>query len=185
MSTGRFDRAIAAIDAANAEDPAGRESRDAMLAAEWVGRLRPDASEALLLATRAHHIRRWKIPRHTYPDGRTGYLRWRRALHDHHAAETARILEEHGYDAATIARTGEIIHKLDLAHDADVQALEDALCLVFLETQFDDLAARLEENKMVDVLRKTLRKMSAQGKSVALGMKLSTSGRALLERALS
>ncbi len=189
----RFHRAIQAIDAANAADPnvitargatRPKELVHAELVTEYVGRLRPDAGEPLLLAARAHHIRRWQIPRASYPDGRTGYLRWRRALHDFHAAETARILEAEGYDADVVARTGEIIRKLDLAHDPDVQTLEDALCLVFLETQYDALAAQLGDDKIVDVTRKTLRKMSAEGRRLALSLDYSARGRALLEKAL-
>ena len=64
----RFGRAIAAIDAGNADDPnvvtirartGPKEVLHAELVTEWVERLRPDASEPLLLAARGHHFRRW------------------------------------------------------------------------------------------------------------------------------
>ena len=166
----RLARAIAAIDAANADDPntivvpepggAGvtrpKELAHAELMTAWVTRLRPDASDALLLAARAHHIRRWVVPRLSYPEGRAGYLRWRRDLHERHAADVGAILDEEGYDAATIARVQDIVRKRNLARDPDVQALEDALCLVFIETQFAELTAKLDRPKMVDVVRKTL-----------------------------
>jgi Domain of unknown function (DUF4202) len=190
---GRFERAVAAIDAANADDPARivvrgaerpKELAHAELVSEWVGRLRPDASEELLLAARAHHVRRWEIPRDSYPDGRSGYLRWRRALHDLHARITGEILEEAGYEPATVQRVQAIVRKRDLAHDPDVQALEDALCLVFLETQFDALADRLDTEKMDDVVRKTLVKMSDDGKRLVLELDLGDEERAALERAL-
>ena len=191
--TTRFDRAIAAIDAANADDPnrivvrgveRPKELAHAELMSEWIAKLRPDADEALLLAARAHHIRRWTSPRTDYPEGRSGYLRWRTALHTQHAAEVGRILTAEGYDDATIARVQDIVRKRNLAGDADVQALEDALCLVFVETQFHDLAARLDEEKMVEVVRKTLAKMSDRGKAFALAMDLPGPDRRLLERAL-
>ncbi len=189
----RLERALAAIDAANAADPntipvrgavRPKELAHAEMVSEWVGRLRPDAAESLRLAARAHHIRRWTIPRSSFPEGRIGYLRWRRSLHDMHAGEAERILREAGYEEATIARVQTIIRKQDLAHDPDVQALEDALCLVFLETQLDELAARLADSKMVDILRKTLRKMSPDGKRLAAAVKFSENGRALLGTAL-
>src|SRR4051812_20101271 len=113
----RFDRAIAAIDAANADDPnrivvrgveRPKELAHAELMTEWVGRLRPDAGEALLLAARAHHIRRWTSPRSDYPEGRKGYLRWRTDLHKVHADAVGHILEAEGYDAATIARVQDV-----------------------------------------------------------------------------
>jgi hypothetical protein len=189
----RFDRAIAAIDAANADDPnrivvrgqeRPKELAHAELMTEWIRRLRPDAGEALLLAARAHHIRRWTVPRGDYPEGRTGYLRWRTGLHKVHADEVGLILTAEGYDQATIGRVQDIVRKRNLAKDADVQALEDALCLVFVETQFRELADRLDEDKMVDVVRKTLAKMSDQGKTFALAMDLPGPDRRLLELAL-
>ncbi len=131
-------------------------------------KLRPDASAELLLAARAHHVRRWEIPRDSYPEGRAGYLRWRRALHDHHARIVGELLREAGYDAATVARVQEIVRKRNLADDSEVQAMEDALCLVFLETQFDELAARLDAEKMDDVVEKTLAKMSDDGRRIAI-----------------
>ena len=163
----RYARAVAAIDQANAESPTGIELDHAIRATDWVRRLRPDAGEALLLATRAHHIRRWTVPRSTYPDGRAGYLRWRRDLHEVHAEHAATILRAEGYDEATIERVGDIIRKRRLATDPDVQALEDALCLVFIQTQYDELADRLDKEKRETVVAKTLAKMSDEGRALA------------------
>lgn len=190
---GRFERAVTAIDAANAADPnqivvrgarRPKELAHAELVTEWVRRLRPEASEELLLAARAHHVRRWEIPRDSYPDGRSGYLRWRRALHDLHARIAGEILEAEGYEPGAVARVQAMVRKRDLARDPDVQALEDALCLVFLETQFDALAGRLDAEKMDDVVRKTLVKMSDEGKHLALELDLGDEERAALARAL-
>jgi hypothetical protein len=178
----RLRRALEAIDAANAGDPntlevrgvlRPKEQAHAELVSEWLATLAPDASEALQLAGRAHHLRRWAIPRTDHPDGREGYLRWRRALQDLHAEETAKIMSEHGYDEATIRRVGDLLHKRGLVRgDAEAQALEDALCLVFLETQFRELAQRLSGEKLLDVTAKTLRKMSERAKALALGLPL-------------
>ena len=190
----RLARALAAIDAANADDPnrldvrgssRPKELAHAELASEWVSRLAPDASEALVLAARAHHLRRWIIPRGDYPEGRTGYLRWRSELQKLHAREVAAILEGEGYDEAVIARVRDLVRKKNLARDPEVQALEDALCLVFLETQFRALAGRLEPEKLLEVTRKTLRKMSDAGRRLALELDLEAPDRALLERALA
>ncbi len=190
----RLARALAAIDAANADDPnrldvrgssRTKELAHAELASEWVSRLAPDASEALVLAARAHHLRRWIIPRGDYPEGRTGYLRWRSELQKLHAREVAAILEGEGYDEAVIARVQDLVRKKNLARDPEVQALEDALCLVFLETQFRALAGRLEPEKLLEVTRKTLRKMSDAGRRLALELDLEAPDRALLERALA
>jgi Domain of unknown function (DUF4202) len=161
---GRFERAIAAIDAANAEDPYDKEVRHSELATKWVLRLRPDAREELLLAARAHHIRRWAIPRASYPEGRAGYLRWRRELQKAHAADVAQILGAEGYDDPTIARVQDIVRKRNLARDPEVQAFEDALCLVFVEDQLAEFSTRVDEAKLADIVDKTLDKMSPEGR---------------------
>jgi hypothetical protein len=190
----RLARAFAAIDAANGADPARitvrgeqrpKELAHAELVTDWVRRLDPAAPEPLLVAARAHHLRRWTIPRGSYPDGRSGYLRWRRALHEQHAREVAEILEEVGYDEATITRVQDLVRKRGLGTDADVQVLEDALCLVFVETQLHDLAARVEPEKMVDVIRKTLAKMSPKAVELAKGLEIPPESRDLLTAALA
>ena len=101
-----------------------------------------------------------------------------------HAAEVGRILEAEGYDAAAVTRVQQIVRKENLARDPEVQALEDALCLVFLEIQFHDVAARLDRAKMVDVTRKTLRKMSPRARELASAMELGAEDRAIIEQAL-
>jgi hypothetical protein len=190
----RLARALAAIDAANAGDPheivvRGRrrpkELAHAELVSEWVQRLQPAAGEALRLAARAHHLRRWEIPRSAYPEGRRGYHRWRRALHAHHAEQVGRILEAEGYPEALTQRVQELVTKRGLGSDPEVQVLEDALCLVFLETQLGEVAGRLEPEKLREVLGKTLAKMSARGVAEARRLPLAPEAAALLERALA
>jgi len=166
----RLERAIAAIDAANADDPHDKELRHARLATKWVRQLRPDASEALLLAVRGHHIRRWTIRRTSYPAGRGGYLRWRRDLQRQHAADLERVLVAEGYDEATVSRVQDIVQKRHLTSDAEVQAFEDALCLVFVEDQLADFATRVDKDKLDDIIEKTKEKMSPEGLSLLAGL---------------
>ncbi len=188
----RLRRALAAIDARNADDPQRiqvrgelrpKELAHAELASQWVTRLRPDAGEALRLAARAHHLRRWAIPRADYPEGRAGYHRWRKALQALHAEEAGRVLAACGYGEAEIARVQALVTKRGLGRDPEVQVLEDALCLVFLETQFADLAERLEPEKLLDVTRKTLRKMSPEAIEAARGLPLDPASAEWLRRA--
>jgi hypothetical protein len=191
---GRFEQAIAGIDAANADDPhtivvrgveRPKEQAHAELMTEWLRRIDPDAGELQLLAARAHHLRRWVIPRSEYPDGRAGYLRWRRKLKDVHASEVGRILGEAGYSSEEIERVQAIVRKDGLGSDDAVQAHEDALCLVFLETQLDELTAKVGDDRMVGVLRKTVAKMGERGTRFALALELDEHQRSLVERALS
>lgn len=193
MSFGpRFDTAIAAIDSANAADPnvvvidgveRPKELAHAELVTEWVGRLDANATEEQLLAARAHHLRRWTVPRSSYPDGRAGYLRWRRALGRQHADEVGHILRDAGYPESTVDRVQHIIRKENLRSDPAVQTHEDALCLVFLQTQFDQLADQLGREKTIDVVAKTMRKMSPGGLAAARDLALSADQVALLDAA--
>ncbi len=194
----RFQRAIAAIDAANADDPnrievdgeaRPKELTHARMMDAWVRRLDADASEALLLAARAHHVRRWTVPRGSFPEGRSGYLRWRAHLRAFHADEAERLLRGAGYDDATVERVRQIVLKQGLTRspettDPDVQTFEDGLSLVFLETQFAELTARLDDDeKMARIVARTLRKMSARGREAARGLAYDDRSRAVLERA--
>jgi hypothetical protein len=190
----RLATALAAIDAANADDPntivvggveRPKELAHAELMTAWVRRLDPACSEEQLLAARAHHLRRWTISRASYPEGRSGYLRWRTALKKQHAEEVGAILRAAGYDDSVAERVGTIVRKQGLGQDAAVQTHEDALCLVFLETQFDELAERLGDDKTIDILRKTAAKMSPQGLAAAQALTFSPAAADLLTRALA
>ncbi len=189
MDADRLRRAIAAIDAANADDPARievggverpKELAHAALVTARVLELDPDPSEALLLAARAHHLRRWTIPRSSYPEGRSGYLRWRKSLHEQHARDVAEILVAVGYEDATIERVQELVRKRGLGTDPEMQVLEDAMCLAFIETQLADLAARLDPETLPGVVAKTKKKMSSQAIAIALELDLTPEQRALL-----
>ncbi len=193
-SGSRLAAALAAIDAVNAGDPVTIEVRGAVrpkelahaeLMVEWVQRLDPGATEAQVLAARAHHLRRWSMPRSSYPDGRAGYLRWRTALRKQHAEEVGGLLAEVGYDEATIARVQQIVGKQGLGQDPQVQVHEDALCLVFLETQLADTVDRLGDDKMLDVIAKTAAKMSPDGLAMVAELPLRPSDAELVRRALA
>jgi hypothetical protein len=194
MEMDRLARALDAIDAANAGDPhtimidgvsRPKELAHAELMTRWVRTLDPDCSDEQLLAARAHHLRRWTIPRDSYPEGRAGYLRWRTALKRQHADDVGEILRGAGYDDGVVARVQVIVSKQGLGRDPAVQVHEDALCLVFLETQLDELAGKLGEDKTIDVLQKTAKKMSPAGLQAALGLRFAPAATALLELALT
>jgi hypothetical protein len=200
----RFDGAVAAIDAANSADPnsltvAGttgpKELVHARMATEWLEVLDPTADELQHLAARGHHLRRWTMPRDEYPDGRAGYLRWRAAAKQRHAAELGTLLRDHGYDDAEVERVASIVRKDGLrpgavggaggAADPAVQVHEDALCLVFLQTQLLGVADQLGDDATVEVLVRTMRKMSPAGLAAAGGLALDDRGHELLSAAVA
>jgi hypothetical protein len=165
-----------------------KELAHARLATEWAWRLREsegnEPSEVLLLAARAHHIERWTMPRETYPDGRAGYLQWRTALSRYHAQRASELLAEVGYEGATIEATARVIRKERRTTIPDSQTLEDILCLVFLDTQLELDWHRIDDDKMVEVLRKSWGKMSPLGRDAALALDLGERARAIVARAL-
>ena len=188
----RLDTALAAIDLANHDDPHSlsvrgrrrpKELAHAELVSEWVRRLEPDASDALLLAARAHHVRRWEIARDQYPKGRSGYLRWRKELQKLHARVSGEILRGVGYDEVTIERVRDIVRKRGLGRDPEVQVFEDALCLTFLETQLAAFATNQPDEKAREVLAKTAKKMSPTARRLADTLSLPAAAREVLDGA--
>ena len=191
----RFQLALDRIDAAHAEDPdvvAGRDGAKvphelayAGRMTAWLDRLEPRASEALRLAVRCQHLRRWTIPRSQYPMTRGGYHQWRTALARFQADEAAAILRSVGYDDATVSRVQSLVRKEGIKTDAETQTLEDVACLVFLEDEFADFAAKHDEQKVVAILRRTWGKMSERGRAAAVGLDLGPAERTLVEKALT
>lgn len=187
-------RAFEQFDAANSEDPNtltinGVEQPKELVFAQRLTQavltLDPNAAEPLQLASRCQHICRWKTPRSSQPMGRTGYLKWRAGLKKFHAETSAAILREIGYDEVTVARVQSLNQKKNLKSDPDCQTLEDALCLVFLEYQFDALIDTTEEEKMIRIVQKTWAKMSDQGHAAAEKLVYSTTATSLLQKALT
>ena len=194
--TDRFQRVIRSIDQANGEDPNSevvdgvaqpKEQLYGMRMQEWVEELDPGASEALRIAARSQHIRRWEIPRSDYPMDRKGYLRWRTTLYAFHADRAAEILRAQEYDAETIEHVRTLLQKRNLRTDTDVQTLEDAAALVFLVHHLDDFLKRddIGEEKAIDIIRKTWKKMTKRGHEAASALTLSDESTALLEKALT
>ena len=186
--------AIARFDAANAGDPnrelvggieQPRELVYARRMTETLERFAPDAPDVVRLAVRCQHIRRWTISRADYPDGRDGYRGWRNDLARFHAETAGGILRGVRYGDALVARVQALLRKERLKTDPDVQLLEDVACLVFLQHYLPAFAPRHDEDKVVNILRKTWRKMSARGKATALRLDLDPGLRQLLARATS
>lgn len=152
---------------------------------QWVTKINPKASEALLLASRSQHIGRWEIPRDSYAPGREPYLKWRRDLAHYHAQKAGEILQDSGYNEEEISRVQEIILKKRLKLDSDVQTMENALCLVFLEFQYEAFHQQHDEEKVVNILRKSLLKMDKAGHDLALTLNYSPEGFGYIKTALS
>jgi hypothetical protein len=183
--TGRFARAIALFDAANAQDPRSdsgpdgepcpRELLYARRMTDMVERFAPQASEAVKLAVRAQHIERWRTPRESYPMDREGYLRWRTSLYTFHADTAARLMQQAGYDSDTIERVKKAIGKRGRKVNPETQLVEDVASLVFIEHYmlgFTGTKPDYSDEKWLDIIGKTWDKMSPQAHAFALSGEL-------------
>ncbi len=152
----------------------------------WLEVLEPGASEALQLAARCQHIRRWTVPRSEYPEGKLGYKTWRSELTIFHGEQAERVLRGCGFETGLIQRVKDLLQKKGLKTDPEVQTLEDVICLVFLENEFAGFASKHSEEKMHTILRKTWAKMSERGQKEALELakSLPDDAAALLHRVL-
>jgi hypothetical protein len=169
----------------NEEDGQPRELLYAKRLTDWVLRLCPNASEALRLAARCQHLCRWEIPRGSYPMTRAGYLKWRTDLKKFHAQRAGEILREVGFDDETIRRVQDLNLKKNFPADSDCRVLEDALCLVFLEFQFAELAAKTADDKMINALKKSWEKMTESARAAALKLNYGEREKALIQKALA
>ncbi len=185
---------IAAIDAVNAQDPntdivngqsVAKELLYSQRMSECLQQFAPDASEALQIAARAQHIRRWAIPRSDYPLGRQSYKQWRTDLGKFHAETTTALMAANGYNAAMQSRVADLLQKKSLKRDADSQCLEDVICLVFIQFYLADFASKHEEDKLIDIIRKTWNKMSERGHAAALQAALPPTLGELIGKALN
>jgi len=190
----RFAAAIRRFDEENARDPNreavadGEQPRELVYAkrlCDWIMKLAPQASEELRLAARCQHICRWVVPRESYEMTRTGYLRWRSDLKKFHARKAGEILKDVGYAEDIIARVQDLNLKKNFPDDPETRVLEDALCLVFLQYQFADLASRTVEDKIINALQKTWKKMTPAAHVQALQLTYGPKEKLLLDRALA
>lgn len=193
MKPTRFETTIALIDKKNAEDintyqVTGMNYPKELLYSQRMTRkllqFEPNASKALQIAARAQHICRWQIPRDEYPMDRVGYLKWRETLKKMHAEITADILEQVGYDEQYIDRVSQLITKKRLKKNEESQTLEDTVCLVFLDYYFEEFAAKHPDEKVIDILKKTWKKMSKKGHEAALKLDFSDKNLLLVQRAI-
>jgi hypothetical protein len=182
-STSLFNSAIRKFDEYNSADPNGKELIYAQRMSERLEQFKPNSPEYLKLAVHCQHIGRWKISRNTYPDGKKGYIAWRNKLKAFHAETAGAILVECGYDHDTIDRVEDLLEKKDLRSNPDTQLLEDVACMVFIEYYLEEFAARHEDEKVIDILAKTLKKMSPAAIDVSGTFKLDRKMKELLTRA--
>jgi hypothetical protein len=115
---------------------------------------------------------------------RPGYLRWRQELKKMHAQKCGEILREVGYPQAMVEKVQGLVSKSAFPADPDSRTLEDALCLVFLERQFAELAQKSTDDKVINALQKTWKKMTPLAREHALNLPYGSREKELLNRAL-
>lgn len=182
--TQRYTAVIADIDKANADDPRTvvvidrPRPYEVVYSERMTQRLEamyPEASELLRIAAHGQHVRRFDIPRARFAEGRNGYNEWRRTCREHHAKLLGDIMRRHGYDQQEIEHVAKLVRKEQLKKDQESQALENVVDIVFLEHYFDefyDKYSHYDDAKIIDIIGKTLRKMSPKGHRAALALDL-------------
>jgi hypothetical protein len=190
----RFEAAIRRFDEENSHDPnheivEGLDRPRELVYAErltnWVLKLCPNASDELRLAARCQHLYRWMIPRSNYPMTRVGYLKWREDLKKFHAEKAGEILREVGYPEEIVAKVRALNLKKNFPDAPDSRVLEDALCLVFLQYQFSELAAKTSDEKVINALQKSWKKMTPTAREWVLKLSCGPREKALLDRAFA
>ncbi|KAI9932895.1 hypothetical protein ASPWEDRAFT_100481 [Aspergillus wentii DTO 134E9] len=191
----KFETALRLIDEAHAQDPTittinntpiPYELHYAQKMTKYLQKRSPDASETLQLAVRAQHLKRWEVPRSSYPAGKVGYYSWRGYLARRQAELVEQMCVESGYSASEAGRVGALVRKEDLKKgEEETQVLEDVACLVFLDDQFEEFERGYEEEKVIGILQKTWAKMSEKGHELALGIEMSERAKGLVGKALS
>ncbi len=193
----RFEQAFVKFDAANAADPNQDVSEGVTYPKELLYSKRmtamlkhfePDASETLQLAGRSQHICRWKISRNNYPMDRVGYKCWRMGLYKFHGEVTGGIMRDVGYDEEMIANVQALLRKEKLKTNPESQILEDVVGLVFLQyylVEFVNKYSYFEEEKLLNILRKTWKKMSEKGHLTALKFHFTSELRVVINKVLA
>jgi hypothetical protein len=171
--SGKLEQVLAAIDAANAKDPRLDEGQpEALLYGQRMSsecdRLFPEAADILKIAARGQHVERWILKRADYPEGRAGYLTWRKDLAAHHAKVVTAFMADAGYAEADCEEVGKMLRKEGIKRDENVQALEDIICFVFIKWYFAPFAAKHPDDKVLRIVQKTARKMSAGARARVL-----------------
>ena len=189
----RFEAALRRFDEENSRDPntvtmhgvtRPRELVYAQWLTDWVLKLCPQASAELRLAARCQHLCRWLVPRESYPMTRPGYLQWREGLKRFHAQKAGEILRSAGYPEDVVTRVQSLNLKKNFPHDPEGRVLEDALCLVFLEHQLSDLARKTADDKVINALQKSWKKMTPTAHAQAKAIAYAPREQELLRRAL-
>ncbi len=189
-----FSRARALIDAAHAADPhrtPGGQPMELVYAERmeaWVARVAAEPTPLLRLAARCQHLERWSVPRASFPDGKAGYLNWRKSLYTKQAERARALLLEAGASATEAGEVATWVSKNGLKTNPGTQALEDAACLVFLENEIGAFAAQHADyprEKFVDIVKKTWRKMSPRAQALARALELPPGIAALVRDAVA
>ena len=190
----QLSKTLSIIDNLNKEDPVkvntehGQISKEILYSKRMQDRLNhflPEAGETLQIAAYSQHVKRWSIPRSNYPMDRAGYKKWRTTLGQLHAETTAQAMLDTGYGEESVERVKYLLQKKGLKRDPETQALEDVICLVFIEYYLEDFATKHSEEKLIAIIQKTWKKMSTKGHAAALELTLPANLSALLKKALN
>lgn len=189
-----FEKVIQLIDQAHAEDPSIELVNGESISKELLYSTRmsdclleffPSASELQQIGAKCQHLKRWEVPRDTYPMGKKGYYQWRTYLYDYQAEKAAEIMNECGYSKEAVEEVKAMVAKKQVKTNSSSQLLEDVACLIFIQFYLKDFAVDYEEEKLIKIIQRTWNKMSEQAQQFALKLSLKDDVGQIIGKALA
>lgn len=144
----------------------------------------PMATQELELAALAHHIKRWEIKRTVFAMDKQGYFQWRRQVAKHQLAITSDALAKVGLSDEDRDEVLKVLRKENLKTHPLAQVIEDVACLVFIQYYLEPFAEPHETPKVVEILRKTMLKMSDRAIEEASRLPVSDKVKSFLNEAV-
>lgn len=185
-----YKKACLAIDEVHAEDT-NKEIVDGVeMAAELIYSRRMlgvltefsvDANFKMKLAVQCQHFERWTIARNLYPMDKKGYYQWRKAVLEYQINRMTEVLSNCGFATNNIHQISDILQNRGKKEHIDGQVLEDVACIVFVEWYLPAFAEKHDPEKVIDIVKKTTKKISEEGMIAISGRKLSASVQEILK----
>jgi hypothetical protein len=149
---------------------------------QMLEKVNAEASNILKLAAQCQHLKRWNIPRGEYPYNRRGYHEWRRVVMEYQLKEMEEILSKVGISNEDILLVTDALRNQGDKSNSNAQIITDTACLVFIKWYMEPFATKHQSEKVTDIMKKTMRKMSETGLQLISRLNLPTTASQILER---
>lgn len=193
ISDYQYHKAIIAIEQIHSKDITQEQHNGSLIPAEFLYGKRmlktlelvsPESSYAMKLAVQCQHLQRWGVPRSSYTYDRRGYHEWRREVMKYQLEQTINLLSSISIDEIDIKWIAQVINAQENKADSNGLIIMDTACLVFLKWYMEPFAKKHESEKVLDILKKTFRKMSTDAQNLISKLDLPESSLQVLNQAI-